>query len=542
MNDILSLWRSPLDRIAIAEAETLSERRPKCSIGYGEDFSAMTIYNYGFYISTAVSPDAALALMLSAMNPSSRGNIGALAFIPQQSFPVTSSPGGFAVPDQCNFVGSGGGGTPLAGSGPFYHFVITPASASPTTFFSCASSDYTSGGVYFRSLAFHWGASSYPTDTCIYAAMWNVRAIRCTFTDCPMAFNATGVGCALEQCMINYTVSSETGQNNTQAVILAGSQCAIRGPSVFSQTSPHAGGAIGCTCISVQGAEHAVIADLQILEWTLGVDFSKASGASSCEILNSEIVCWETALNIALPNPEGTTTGIKVTSCTLAKASDSNDTHAIVNIDAGGGVIGDVTLLDCTVFSMAQAPAGQCGLVIGNGNNIKVLGGTYSNNGPSGGAGIAITGGVGDLQILGANLQPSYITANTNTQQYALSISGNPTNVLVSSCDMSGYSPGSPVSITGHPTNLRIVNCPGYNTNNTHLTATPSQLVAGISAATLANPYYGPSIIFYTSGVPITLHIFGQAITATNGIFFLPNAYDSFHFNISPPIFTWVGK
>ena len=233
-----------------------------------------------------------------------------------------------------------------------------------------------------------------------------------------LALNATGVACALEQCMINYTVSSEVGPNNTEAVILAGSQCAVRGPSVFSQTSqaPGSRGATGCTCISVQGAEHAVIADLQIYEWTIGVDFSKAPGALSNEILNCEIVCWQTAVNIALPNPEGTTTGIKVTSCTLAKTSDSTDTHPIVNINAGGGVISDVTLLDCTVFNMAEAPAGQCGLVIGSGNNLENLGGTYSNNGPSGGAGIAITGAAGDLQIIGANLQPSYLTPNSNTR------------------------------------------------------------------------------------------------------------------------------
>jgi hypothetical protein len=542
MNDLLSLWRSPLDKVAVAEAHALSERQPRCTIVYAEDFSPMTVYNFGHYDATLISPDVALGAMFSQMNPSSLGNTGALAFIPQKQYLVTSSASGFTVPDQSNIVGSGGGGTPIAGSGSFFHFLINPSTTTPTIFFNCSSSDYTSGGVYFRSLAFQWGLSSYPTDTCIEAAMWNVRAIRCTFTDCPIAFNATGVSCALEQCTINYTVSSETGQNGTEAVILAGSQCSVRGPGNFSQTSPATGGATGCTCISVQGSDHAVIADMKLYEWTIGVDFSKAAGASSCEILNCEFECWQTAVKIGLPSSGGTTSGIKITSCTLAKASDSTDSSPIVSISAGTGTLSDVTLLDCTVYNMAEAPGGQCGLVIASGNNIKIIGGTYSSNGPSGGAGIAITGAATNIQIIGANLQPSY-GSSSNVQQYALSITGGPTNVLVSSCDMTGYSAGHAVSVGAGATTLRIINCPGYNDINTHLTATPAQLTSNVSASIATNPYYGPSVIMYASTVPVTLHLFGQVISATYGVYFLPYATDNFHFSAMPNIFfTWIGK
>jgi hypothetical protein len=294
----------------------------------------------------------------------------------------------------------------------------------------------------------------------------------------------------------------------------------------------------------VEGADHALIADLQIYEWTLGVDFSKAAGASSCEILNCEIESWQTALNVALPSSGSTTAGIKVTSCTLAKASDSNNSSPIVNIDAGEGTLSDVTLLECTVFNMAGEIPGQCGLVIGKGTNIKVIGGTYSNNGPSGGAGIAITSTASNIQIIGANLQPSYPNAVTPAnQQYALSITGNPTNVLVSACDMTGYTSGVPVNVAAGLASLRITNCAGYNTVNTLLVATPMQLTTSVSASVTANPYYGPSVIFYASTIPVTLHLFGQAFTATYGVFFLPYAYESFHFNAVPNIFfTWIGK
>jgi hypothetical protein len=421
--------------------------------------------------------------------------------------------------------------------------VIVPSVESSTTFLNCAGTSYTSGGVYFRSLAFQWTLSTHASDTCIDAGMWNVRAIRCTFTDCPLAFDASGVACALEQCAINYTVSSEVGPNNAQAVILGGQQRAARGPGIFSQTSRGSGGAIGCTCISVEGAEHAVIADLQIYEWTIGVDFSQAANTLYAEIINCEIECWMSALNIALPSSGGTTTGIKVTSCTLTKASDSTDGSPIVTINANGGTLNDVTLLDCTVFNMATAPAGQCGLAIASGNNIKVLGGTYTSNGPSGGAGIAITGVATEVQIIGVNLQPSSaIASSPNAQQYAPLISGDPAGMLVSNCDMTGYGSASPVRVTGFPATLRITGCPGYNNSNTSLTASHTQLITGANAATSTTPYYGPSIFMYSNPMPLTLHVFGQSIVASTGICFLPSAYDTFFFNSAPASFTWIGQ
>jgi hypothetical protein len=47
----------------------------------------------------------------------------------------------------------------------------------------------------------------------------------------------------------------------------------------------------------------------------------------------------------------------------------------------------------------------------------------------------------------------------------------------------------------------------------------------------------------YLNSTIVTLHVFGQAIVAATGIFFLPSAYDSFYFFSSPPAsFTWIGQ
>lgn len=558
INEITSLWRSPLDEIALAQAHALSDRQPYCTtIGYDEKFDPMTIYNYGYYIQNyPPTPTTALTQMLlimGALNP--YGAIGGLAFIPQENFPLSFSSGGFVVPDQTVFVGSGGGGpaSPTGGT-PFYHFTVTPGS-SAMTLLQCNNTSHTSGGVYFRSLAFQWGTPGFAGDLCISAGMWNVRAIRCVFTDCPMVFKASGLSCALEQCTINYTVLSSVGPNNTTAVTLLGEQCAALGPGVFSQTSqaPGSNGATGCTCISIEGAEHSVIATMQIYEWTIGVDFSQTGGAGSTlhsNITNCEIECWQHALRIKGPGTGISVAGIKVTSCTLAKTSDSSDSHAVVSIDANGDDLHDITLLDCTVVNMAPASGltSQYGLAIASGYDIKVLGGTYSNNSPTPtqGAGIAITGAATDVQIIGVNLQPSYAGApNTNSQQYALLISGGPTSVLVSGCDMNGYGSPSPVYVTGTaPTGLLITNCPGYNDRNTSLTAVSGTLTTGASAATAVAPYFGPSVLSYSNSTPVTLNVFGQSITASQGIVFLPNPYDTFYFTSAPISLTlvWTGK
>lgn len=192
---------------------------------------------------------------------------------------------------------------------------------------------------------------------------------------------------------------------------------------------------------------------------------------------------------------------------------------------------------------MATAPAGQYGLAIATGSNIKILGGTYTSNGPSGGAGIAITGAATEVQIIGVNLQPSSaVPSSPNAQQYALLISGNPAGVLVSSCDMTGYGSASPVRITGFPATLRITGCPVYNNSNTNLTASPTQLITGVNAASSTTPYYGPSVFMYSNPTTLTLHVFGQSIVASTGIFFLPSAYDTFFFNSAPASFTWIGQ
>jgi hypothetical protein len=547
VSEILSLWRFPLDQVALSTAKSLARQQPSCSIGFGEDFSAMTIFNYGYYLSQAgASPDSALTAMFAAMSPGPFA-AGGLAFIPQQ-YPgqVHSSVAGFAVPDQCNIIGSGGGGSAGKDETPFYHFQINYSDGP--TFLSCTGG-YTTGGKYFRSLAFFGTSATSANDTCIYAGTGNCRAVNCTFTDIPTAFNAQGDGCALEQCTIYYHGISGTETAPVKAVIIAGAQCAVLGPGEFLQ--PGGGSPAYCTAVSIEGAAHAVIANIHLSDWNIGVDFSQSPGAQDTQIRSCELQSWQSALNIQLPAGPitQTTSGVKATGCLLAKQSDTTTTNPVVLIDPqlstgnDNSQLSDVTLLDCTVINYAPSSSAiQHGLEIAGGTNIKIIGGTYSNNG---GAGIAITGPCGEVQIIGASFEPTYFWApNLNNQSYGLLVSGNPTGtVYVSDCDLSGYTgPGQQaVEVTGTPQELLIYNCPGYNDQNMGLNggAAPT---SSINAATCSTPYYGPSVFVFSNSTAVSLYVFGQTITASFGIIFLPSPYDSFYFSVAPSTFSWLGK
>jgi hypothetical protein len=567
MAEILSLWRSPLDQVGASAAEILSKRQPRCSIGPGEDFSAMTIYNFEYYY-LATSPantGTALTSMFAAMNPGPYAS-GGLAFIPQLNYNnVVLSSAPFVVPDQCNIVGSGGGGAGKLTS--FYHFTIDYTAGS--LFLSCTG-NYTSGGRYFRSLAFKGVTTSLSIgDTCIYADTANGRAYNCTFTDIPTAFNAQGDGCALQQCTIDYNAISGTAGAPIKAIIIAGAQCAVMGPGELQQRpqSDVPSGPSYCTCVSIEGAKQTIIADTHFVDWNIGIDFGFAAGAIDTDIRNCEVQCAQTALSIMLP-PSGATTatsGIKVTCCMLAKSNDASADdpmgHPVVVIDPQGnnnGLLTDVTLLECTVVTMGSSTIlGQHGLNIVGGSNIKIIGGTYSNNSSHGGAGIAITGACGDVQIIGANLQPTYPWTGTtpgsslNNQQYGLLISGGPTGtVYVSDCDLTGYTSTTPyqqqaVLVTGTaPHELLISNCPGYNDQSTSISSTPPTSPASASSPGAGGtPYFGPSVFIFSNSSPLSLHVFGQTILTSFGIIFLPSPYDSFNFVLTAPtMFLWIGR
>jgi len=567
--EILSLWRSPLDKVALSEAQALSDRQPRGST-FGEDFSPLTIYNYGYYVTNATGhdPNTALTNMFQAMSsPASLpysipAGVGGTAFIPQGSFQVTASSSGFSVPDQCNVIGSGGGG-PSTGGGAsnFFHFIVSPPAGetAPSTFLNCDFA-HTCGGKFFRNLAFEWGTTTY-ADICISTASgnaWNTRAINCTFTNCPVAFNASGLSCGMEQCTVQYNTgpagNGPTGSGAFASVVLGGSQCYIAGPGEYLQptqagiTPPSTNPPTDTCCISFQsGLEHGIVSDLHISHFSYGITYGINSHNTifHCVITNVEFSVFNTCVYMQPSDSHGTIYDQKYIGCVFSLENDSTQTSSLVYVSAIGGSVNDVQFVGCTTYQGLGH-----GYEFKSGSNIQIVGGTSSGNGPSGGAGIAITGNASPCTFIGVNLDASYPDAsNVQSQNYAFVCSGNPTKaVLLDGCPMLGYST-SPVSITGSPADLIITNCPGYNDLNTVIAPTaPLSTVTAASASLITGGtnYYGPSLLIFTNGAsPVTFTMNSVASTVPANAFvvmYLPSPNDEFLFSSAPAHFTWLGK
>jgi hypothetical protein len=565
VRDALSLWRSPLDQVALREARALRDRQPHCQLPYYEDLSQMTIYNYENYIynnGNPQSPDSALTAMLNAMKTNRWGNYGGVAFIPQKSYAVDAyATTGHSVPPQCNLVASGTGGTPSGQNPPpnFFHFTITPAGAPYPSYFLYCSAGHTSGGQFFRGLAFQWETTSIIGDTCIYANTWNCRAIDCNFLNCPVAFDAQALSCGLEQCTIQYNSGPNgggaSGAGAFAAVVLQGSQCFAVGPGEFLQQSQAQGGPQKTCCISFQyGLEHGIVQDLHISHWSYGITYAISSDytINHCMVTNVEFSCWETCVYMQPSSSNGKIYDQKYTSCTFTIDTDTPDMGSLVYIDPAGGSVNDVRFIGCTAYQSRGH-----GYEIRGGSNIEIIGGTSSGNGTTGGAGIAITGNCGSCAFIGVNLDASYPDADLGfSQAWAFLCTSSPSEqILLDGCSMQGY-PSNPISVSGSPAALLIRNCPGYNDQNTPILAGIANLPAGmaLSAATVGNHvtgatnYYGPSLVVFTAGgTGLTFTINGSSIAwsvPASGFvtYYVASPYDTIEFSNLPAHFTWLGK
>jgi hypothetical protein len=152
--DFVGLWRSPLDKFALAKAKALADRQPlcSCSVTFNCNLSGVTVYNFGAQPGatqgggTPLNNDGVMESMLSGMTTVS-SQVGGTALIEQYSWPIDAAPytnahtqPPFFVPDQCIITGTGGGGSGESGAPDFFHFVINPKSGatSPSIFFYCA--------------------------------------------------------------------------------------------------------------------------------------------------------------------------------------------------------------------------------------------------------------------------------------------------------------------------------------------------------------------------------------------------------------------
>jgi hypothetical protein len=443
----------------------------------------------------------------------------------------------------------------------FFHFSISdPDSGGPYTFFTCSNpANHTSGGTIFRNIAFQWSSAGDPGDTCLDFNLWNNIAQECTFTDCPVAIKFLHLQQSAKQCSINYGNNADNPvQNNTTAIVMAGIQCEVSGPSemnggLLSANSTSAFCSIGG---GQSNCNHNTFRNLHIFGWDYGLDYSDINGTGIGSGTQNNVIdgChMEITKTCVYMAPAASSAEFilneTIVNCNLQKSQDSADGSPIVWIDSSEGTasnVGPITLVNNLIFSnvtggAGQIPAGghmgaaqdnQYGVEIGTCGYVSIIGGQISQmgtqTGDDGSANICISGYATRVSIDGVNLSPTYAGTNagrangidgSGASQYGLLISGSPTSVLVTSCFAIGVVSisGSPeyvvidscsglteMSVTGSPYTVLVTNCAGYNDQNTSINTLAhisdgTPYAAHNQGSNFGRNYYGPSLVMFTA-------------------------------------------
>lgn len=552
-----------------------------------------TIYNAVDFGTTtggsAVSNSAALTSLFTSM-VTAAGLGGGTARIPQYNFPVEASIAGITVPPGPSGNGDGGciiqglgtgGSSGGSGANPAFHFSISDPTTDLGPFiFLNSTGNHTSGGTFFKNLAFKWMGPLFSLDTCLSLSIWNNGVDSCTFTDCPTAMNFKGLAASARRCTIDYNVSSLP---NVTAMIVQGNQNEISGPSEMDGHS--LAGTSACVLIGggPMTCEHNTIRGVHIYGWSYGIDYSDinetgtGSGTSNNVIDGNKIDCLVTCINLVPSNAGGMIFNQIFSNNEITKNQDSMVANPIVYIDSNtvaASNIGPIFLVNNLIYSNVTSAKGkaqpnQYGVKIGTCESVSIIGGQISQVGTKlgsdGTANVCISGSPTSVIISDVNLSSTYAGANSGADtgdsgsaasEFALLITGSPSYVQVDNCYMGGPWAGSPVSVTGTamPGRLIITNCAGYNDQNT-----PINTLANISIGTAysaaaagthgGTSYYGPSFVIfraanasngtfqYNGGAVQTL-LANQTVCLT-----LASPYDTIQFNAhAPAAFSWIGK
>lgn len=536
-----------------------------------------TVYNavdFGVTANGSASVNAgALSSLFTAM-AGAAGLGGGMLWIPRYNFPVNAS-SALNAPVGCIFQGLGTGG--YNNGYEFFHFSISDGAATVASTFFSNSGNHTPGGTIFRNLAFQWIEPGYVGDTCLNFNYSNNIAQECTFTDCPLAINFQGLQQSAKQCSISYGNDSDNPvQNNTTAIVMAGIQCEVSGPSEMNGGG--LSGSTTATFCSIGGglrhSNHSTFRNLHIFGWDYGIDYSDInnvvgstrSGTQNTVIDGCHMEISRTCVYMTPYNPGGGSTGQifdqTIVSCNLQKGQDSNDPSPIVYIDSNGGLasnIGPIMLANNLIFSNVTddtkhegvAQSNQYGVEIGVCESVSIIGGQISQvggNNPDviGTANICISGDAVQVSLDSVNLGPLFYGANhgdstgtngSGPSEYALLISGSPASVQVNNCYMAGFdgpavsitgSPssvyitncvmqaGSSVSVTGSPSTVFVANCVGYNDQNATIN-TLAHISTGVAYSAHNQGSNGGTSYYGPSFVVFTANAFGGSFQVNGG-------------------------
>src|ERR1700728_1146384 len=119
---------------------------------------------------------------------------------------------------------------------------------------------------------------------------------------------------------------------------------------------------------------------------------------------------------------------------------------------------------------------------------------------------------------------------------------GEPTNVFVSDCDMTGIA--TPVQVSTPISNVQVTNCPGYNDSQT-AAVTTSPPVSGHVLHASDYGYYGPTTIFVAANTIVTAVKINGVTTGVKQGAFVMTAGESAEIDysgITAPGFVMIGQ
>jgi hypothetical protein len=345
VNELLSLWRSPIDRVAIVEAHKLAAMQPRCDktidqlpnttnpagndlvalyrqqsnitvnvalsvladfFGSGgggggitntTDLSGLAIYNYGAFQglppNTAAQNNAAMVNMLGAMQLNNQGVGGGLGLFQAAGYNIDSTPlaqGGYNVPSQTVLLGagavSGSNNSPVKGT-----FLLSAASTSvPNVFMQLAPGVHSSGGTILKYLGFACTVGANPNTLILSMNGWHPVVEDCTFLRCPQVAQIVGLAGGLFRCTVDYSVTQVQGPNGGSTPATAIVQVMMQEPQTFvdrcemQQTPISQGGPIGIAAVQPQGgpgARHQTISNNHFVDYSYGVTIAMNSGGTN---------------------------------------------------------------------------------------------------------------------------------------------------------------------------------------------------------------------------------------------------------------------
>jgi hypothetical protein len=525
------------------------------------NLSALSVFNYENF--GAVQGNATLnAPAMSAMfaAASAANPVGGGCYFKQGNYPITVITGGYLVPPQTRLYGPA---TQAGVSTALNDGTQLLTINGDGTLFMCPVGPHTTGGQYFEHLAMAVGPAPATLNSTIAIDAkggWGVRAYKCVFGNFPIAFRAQTLSAGLDQCVIVYNHGpngdgpggSLGGSNHVALVRLGAAECYAIGPSEFLQQPFGSSGPSGVCGISMEdGADHCIVRDLHISDFDTAITYgmNNTHTVKHNRFTNLKLDVWSSAVWME-PPAGGQIYDEAYIGCEFAGGQFSTATRPLVFIGTNGGANTTVDTMSYTACSAYDSNSD--GYQLKNGNNFSLNGGMSSGNGPTGGAGVAVVGAFGKIDLNGVNMQPFFIGAlRLQSQQYAMRFAAGAAYAdvcTVRGCDWTGYPPFTapntgPLFVdTGGITaggRLRVNLTKGYNDAGATVHATLP--TAGTPATAASFGYFGPSRAIAGGVTSYVLNGTTVNLGAGGSLNVVLDAYDTFGVTGAPSGVVWKG-